>query len=85
MRDRLHFSRDQSPIPNLSQLNDLSHSEPILIPFTCSSLNALASMTKQLDTITTQLATVQSTVATLPTFLAMENVLTPITASIGDL
>ena len=65
--DRLRFSPDQTPIYGDRQLKDLSDSESILILFLCSSLNAFASMTKQLDTVTTQLATVQSIMATLPT------------------
>jgi len=77
--------RIRSPIPEDGQLNDLFDGEAILIPFLCSSLNALASITKQLDTITTQLATIQSIVATLPITPALDAKLSPINASIYDL
>ena len=83
--DRLRFSPDQIPIPNHTQVNGLSNGESILIPFLCSSLNALGSMTKQLDTITTQLATIQSIVVTLPTSSALDSKLSPIHASLRDL
>ena len=67
MPDSLRFPPDQIPIPNDRQLKDLSDGEAIFILFICSSLNALASMTNQLDTVTTQLATVQSIVTMRPT------------------
>ena len=84
-RDRLRFSPEQIPIRDDWQLNDLSDGESILIPFMCSSLNALVSMTKQLDTVTTQLATVHSIVATLPTSSALDSRLSPISAALRDL
>ena len=84
-RDRLRFTPEQIPIPNDRQLNDLSHGESILILFVCSSLNGLASITKQVDTVTTKLATVQSIVATLPTPSAIDSRLSPISAALRDL
>lgn len=61
----------------------------MLVPLPCSALNALASMTRQLDTLTTQLGNIQSMVATIPTYPAVEKVietsLAPINASIRDL
>ena len=85
MRDRVHFSTDQIPIPHDRQLNNLSDREFIVIPFLCPSLNVLASMTKQLDTINAPLITVQSTVTTIPTVTAMENALILINALLPDL
>jgi len=84
-RDRLRFTPEQLPIPDDRQLNDLSDSESILFPFVFSSLNALVSMTKQVDTITTQLATVQSIVATLPTSSAIDSRLSLINVALRDL
>lgn len=84
-RDRLHFSPAQIPIPTDRQLCDLSNSETILIPFLCSGLNVLKSMTHQLDVLTTQMGNIQSMVAILPTFPVMESALAPINASIRDL
>ena len=52
-RDRLHFSPLQIPIPDDRQLCDLSKGETILIPFPCSALNALKSMTHPLNVLTT--------------------------------
>jgi len=83
--DRLPVSPDQNLIPNNRQLNDLSDGESILLPFLCSSLNALASMTKQHDTVTTQLATVQSIVGTVTTHSALHSKPFPITASLCNL
>jgi len=60
------------------RLNFSSILLPILVPLSCSALNALASMTRQLDTITTQLGTIQSIVATLPTNSALDSKLSPI-------
>ena len=85
MSDRVSFSPDQISIPDNSELNDLSDGKSILIPVLCPLLNALTSMTKQVDTITTQLATVQSKVATFPTYLAMESALSWINATLHDL
>ena len=86
-RQRLHFTATQLPILNDSQLSELSDGETILLPLCCSALNALASMTRQLDTtgITTQLGNIQSVVATLPTFPALEAAHTPINASLREL
>ena len=84
-RERLHFSSTQLPILDDNQLTGLSDFETILLPLCCSALNALASMTRQLDTITTKLGNIQSVVATLPTFPALEEALTPINASLRDL
>jgi len=84
-RDRLHFSPEQITIPSDRQLNNLSDRESILIPFLYPTINALASMTKQLDTVTTQLATVQSIVATLPTTAALDSKLSPIHTSLRNL
>jgi len=83
--DRLHFSRLQIPIPDDRQLCYLSEGETIPIPFLCSALNALKSITRQLDTLTTQMGNVQSTVVTLPTFPAMENTLSLIQVSLRSL
>jgi len=82
---RLNFSAIQLPILDDRQLAELSDGETILVPLSCSALNALASMTRQLDTITTQLGTIQSIVATLPTSTALESRLAPINASLRDL
>ena len=84
-RQRLHFTPAQLPILDDNQLTDLSDGETLLLPLCCSALNALASMTRQLDTITTQLGNIQSAVATLPTFPALEATLAPINASLRDL
>jgi len=83
--DRLCFTPEQIPIRHNRQLNDPSDGKSFLIPFMCSSLNVLASMTKRLDTVTTQLATVQSIVATLPTSSALDTRLSPINTSLRDL
>jgi len=74
-KTRLHLklSAVQLPILDDTQLSGLSDGETILIPLSCSALNALASMTPQLDTITTQLGTIQSIVATLPTNSALDS------------
>jgi len=84
-RQRLNFTSAQLPILNDHQLSELSDGETILVPFSCSALNPLASLTRQLDTITTQLGNIQAVVATLPTFPVLETVLAPINASIRDL
>jgi len=84
-RQRLNFSSIQLPILDDWQLAELSDGETILVPLSCSSLNALASMTHQLDTITTQLGTIQGIVATLPTTAALDSKLSPIHASLCDL
>jgi len=57
-RQRLNFTSVQLPILDDHQLSELSDGERILVPLSCSALNALASMTRQLDTITTQLGTI---------------------------
>ena len=84
-RQRLNLSSIQLRILDDSQLSGLSDGETILVPLTCSALNALASMTPQLATITTQLGTIQSIVATLPTNSALDSKLSPINASLRDL
>jgi len=84
-RQRLNFTSTQLPILDDSQLSELSDGETILLPLCCSALNALASMTRQLDTITTQLGTVPGIVATLPTTTALDCKLSPIIASLRDL
>jgi len=84
-RQRLNFTSVQLPILDDHQLSELSDGETILVPLSCSALNALASMTRQLDTITTQLGTIQAIVATLPTNSAMDSKLAPINASLHDL
>jgi len=84
-RQRLNFTSTQLPILDDTQLSELSDGETILLPLCCSALNALASMTRQLDTITTQLGTVQGIVATLPTTAALDSKLSPIHASLRDL
>jgi len=84
-RQRLHFTSTQLPILDDTQLSELSDGETILLPLCCSALNALASMTRQLDTITTQLGNIQSMVAILPTFPALDGALAPINASLCDL
>ena len=89
IRQRLNFSSVQLPILDDNQLSGLSDGETILVPLSCSALNALASMTRQLDTVTTQLGNIESMVATLPTYPAVEKVLetalAPINASLRDL
>ena len=52
-RQWLDFTSVQLPILEDNQLSELSDGEMILVPLSCSTLNALASMTRQLDTITT--------------------------------
>ena len=84
-RQRLNFTSVQLPILDDRQLSELTDGETILVPLSCSALNALASMTRQLDTITTQLGTIQSIVATLPTNSALDSKLAPISASLRDL
>jgi len=84
-RQRLNFTPTQLPILDDPQLSELSDGETILVPLSCSTLNGLASMTRQLDTITTQLGNIQAVVATLPTFPALETVLGPINVSLHDL
>ena len=84
-RQRLNFSLIQLPIVNDQQLGEPSDCEMILVPLSCSALNALASMTRHLDTITTQLGTIQSIVATLTTNSALDSKLAPINASLRDL
>ena len=84
-RQRLNFSSIQLPILDDRQLAELSDGETILVLLSCSSLNALASVSRQLDTITTQLGTIQGIVATLPTTAALDSKLSPIHASLRDL
>jgi len=84
-RQRLNFSSIQLPTLDDRQLAGLSDGETILVPLSCSSLNTVASMTRQLDTITTQLGTIQGIVATLPTTAALNSKLSPIHASLLDL
>jgi len=84
-RQRLNFTTVQLPILDDSQLSELSDGEMILVPLSCSTLNALASMTRQLDTITTQLGNIQQAVHTVPTWTALQGVLAPINAAIRDL
>ena len=85
IRQSLNFTSVQLPILDDRQLSELADAETILVPLSCSALNALASMTRQLDIITTQLGTIQSIVATLPTNSALDSKLSPINASLGDL
>jgi len=84
-RQRLNFTSTQLPILDDTQLSELSDGETILLPLCCSALNALASMTSQLDTITTQLGTIQGIVSTLPTTAALDCKLSPLQASLRDL
>jgi len=84
-RQRLNFTSVQLPILDHHQLSGLSDGETILVPLSCSTLNALASMTRQLDTITTQLGNIQNAVHTIPTWPAPQGVLDPINAAIRDL
>jgi len=84
-RQRLNFSSILLLILNDHQLTELWDGETILVPVSCSALNALASMTCQLDTVTTQLGTIQAIVATLPTFTALGSRHAPINASLSDL
>jgi len=70
-RQRLNFTCVQLPILDDHQLSGLSDGETILVPLSCSSLNVLASMTCQLDTITTQLGTIQAAIHTMPTWTAL--------------
>jgi len=73
---RLNFTLVQLPILDYNQLAELSDRETILVPLSCSTLNALASMTLQLDTITTQLGTIQAAVHSMPTCPALQDTLT---------
>ena len=50
-RQRLNFTSVQLPILDDTQLSELSDGETILLPLCCSALNALASMTRQLDIV----------------------------------
>ena len=84
-RQRLNFTLIQLPIIDDHQLAGLSDGERILVPLSCSALNALASMTRQLDTITTQLGNIRQAVHTMPTWTALEGTLAPINAAIRDL
>jgi len=70
-RQRLNFTSTQLPILDDHQLSGLSDGETILVPLSCSALNALPSMTRQLDTITTQLGTPQASIYTMPTWTAL--------------
>ena len=45
-RQRLNFTSVQLPILDDRQLSGLSDGEMILVPLSCSTLNALASMTR---------------------------------------
>ena len=83
-RQKLNFTSVQLPILDDHQLSGLSDGETILVPLSCSALNALASMARQLDTITTQLGNIQQAVHTMPTWTALEGTLTPINAAIRD-
>ena len=82
---RLNFTSFPLPILDNHQLSDLSDWETILVPLTCSALNALTSMKHHRDTITTQLGNIEAVVATLPTFPALESARSPIKASLRDL
>jgi len=84
-RDGLHFFPLQIPIPDDGQLCDLSEGETILIPFLCSPLNTVKSMTRQRHVLSTKMYLIQSTGATLPTFSAMRSTLSPLKVSIHDL
>jgi len=84
-RQGLNFTSVQLPILDDHQLSGLSDGETILVPFSCSSLKALVSMTRQLDTITTQLGTIQAAIHTMPTWTALQGVLEPINAAVRDL
>jgi len=84
-RQRLNFTSTHLPILDDTQLSELSDGETILLPLCCSALNALASMTRQLDTITTELGTVQGIIATLPTTAPLDSKLSPIHACLRDL
>jgi len=84
-RQRLNFTSVQLPILDDHQLSSLSDGETILVPLSCSTLNALASMTRQLDTITTQLGNIQTALHTMPTWPALQGVIEPINAAIRDL
>jgi len=84
-RQRLNFTSVELPILDIAQLSELSDGEMILVPLSCSALNALASMTRQLDTITTQLGNIQQAVHTMPTWPALQSTLEPINAAIRDL
>ena len=84
-RQRLHFTSTQLSILDDNQLSKLSDGETILLPLCCFALNALVSMTCQLDTITTQLGNIPSVVATLHTFPAREGALSQINTCLRDL
>ena len=84
-RQRLNFTAVQLPILDDQQLSELSEGERVLIPLSCSALNALASMTHQLGTLTTQIGNIQGVIATVPTFPTLESGLSPINASFRDL
>jgi len=84
-RQRLNFTAVQLPILDDHQLYGLSDGETILVLLFCSTLNALASMTCQLDTLTTQLGNIQQAVHTMPTWTALQGTLEPINAAIRDL
>jgi len=84
-RQRLNFTSTRLPILDDHQLSGLSDGETILVPLSCSALNALASMTRQLDTITPQLGTIQAAVHSMPTWAALQDTLTPINAALRDL
>jgi len=84
-RPRLNFTLTQLPILDDHQLSDLSDGKTVLVPLSCSTLNALASMTRQLETITTQVGNIQAIVATLPTWPALEGTRAPINGAIRDL
>jgi len=83
-RQRLNFTSVQLLILDDHQLSGLLDGETILVPLSCSALNALASMARHLDTITTQLGNIQQAVHTMPTWTALEGTLTPINAAIRD-
>jgi len=84
-RQRLNCTSVQLLILDNDHLAELSDGETILVPLSSSALNALASITRKLDTITTQLGNIQASVATLATGPALEGTLAPINAAIHDL
>jgi len=84
-RHNLNFTATQLPILDDRQLSELSDGETILVPLSCSALNALASMARQLDTITTQLGTIQAAVHRAPTWEGLQGVLEPINTALRDL
>jgi len=84
-RQRSNFTAIELLILDDHQICGLSHAETIFVPLSCSTLNALAAMMHQLDTITTQPGNIQGIVATLPTWPALQGTLAPINLAIRDL